>query len=192
MKNWGPQEAGRRFSAAMNNPFLGWDNLPPEAALLFPPPRLRWPQPTDGNNGNDGTGNAQHTGLSSIPFLPRPYPFYISEWKPNWSDVQEFLSYLYGVDEGEMADRVEKKGRLEKRTRTQLRNTIRKRIAELRMKHRVLDTDTVITRNQVVPEIARQIIQGLNDGTVNTAALTDEQLLFVRITFQSPSRSEIH
>jgi hypothetical protein len=129
-------------------------------------------------------GPAPHeSSRSDVPFLPNLYPFYIKEMASNWSELKEFLSYLYGVDEGEMAERVDKAGALKDRDWNAIRNTIRKRIAYKRLKQRILDPDTVVTRKEAATEIASQIVDGWKDGKTVVPKLTDEQLLFVSNLF---------
>ncbi|KAE9971188.1 hypothetical protein EG328_005789 [Venturia inaequalis] len=106
-----------------------------------------------------------------VPFLPDPYPYTIAAVKGHsaWTELQEFLSYVFGVDEGEMAERV-----VTTHHWNQCRNVIRKRIAYKRTVHRILDPDTISVRNGGVTKIAARIVNGKG----NIGRLTDEQLLY--------------
>jgi hypothetical protein len=183
-----------------------WKHLPIEAALLLPLERVLWPKVSDESSdekefNDDFTANkwdhhkagekqslnekrkrkgpvANTSWRTPNPFLPKPYPFYCDDIKkhPTWSELKEFLSYLYGVDEGDMAERVTTAANSKW---NDIRNTIRKRIAHKREVQRILDPDTTVARNGVATTIARQIVNGGQVGKNNVPRLTDEQLLFV-------------
>ncbi|TID15864.1 hypothetical protein E6O75_ATG08922 [Venturia nashicola] len=134
-------------------------------------------------NGADADGEERHRrahvySKGDIPFLPDPYPYRIADVKGHstWTELQEFLSYVFGVDEGEMAERVVTTDRW-----NTCRNLIRKRIAYKRTVHRILDPDTIPVRKGQVTEIAAQIVNGggkIGREAETLPALTDEQLLF--------------
>lgn len=127
-------------------------------------------------NEEQSTSKAHVPSKGDIPFLPDPYPFKIADIKNHrrWTELMEFLSYVYGVDEGELAERV-----VSMEAWNTVRNLIRKRIAHKRMVHRVLDEDTTVTRKNGVTKIAYQIVNGGMVGKGHFSGLTDEQLLFV-------------
>ncbi|QDS70034.1 hypothetical protein FKW77_003875 [Venturia effusa] len=110
-----------------------------------------------------------------VPFLPDPYPYKITDVKNHatWTELQEFLAYVYGVDEGEMAERVVTPDGWNAR-----RNLIRKRIAYKRRMYRILDPDTIPVRKGKVTEIGEHIVAGGTIGSHVVLPLTDEQLLF--------------
>lgn len=141
-------------------------------------------QEVEGEIEEDEDGEESHRrthvySKGDIPFLPDPYPYQITDVKghPTWTELQEFISYVFGVDEGEMAERVVTTDRWNK-----CRNVIRKRIAYKRTLHRILDPDTIPVRKGEVTKIAAQIVNGagsIGRGSETLPALTDEQLLYV-------------
>lgn len=133
----------------------------------------------DDENEEEASGRTHVYSKGDIPFLTDPYPYKIADVKghPTWTELQEFLAYVYGVDEGEMAERVITTDRW-----NTCRNLIRKRIAYKRTVHRILDPDTIPVRKGQVTEIAAQIVNGggrIGRDSESIPALTDEQLLFV-------------
>lgn len=130
----------------------------------------------DDEDGEEPDSRTHVYSKGDIPFLPDSYPYKVKDVKDHltWTELQEFLSYVYGVDEGEMAERVVTTDKW-----NTCRNLIRKRIAYKRMVQRVLDPDTIPMRKGKVTEIAEQIVNGGMIGRQSFPLLTDEQLLFV-------------
>jgi hypothetical protein len=58
-------EAERRFNAAVGN--CTWENLPVEAALLFPLPRLPWPKLQDDDDDDDDEDKVEEGSKKEVP-----------------------------------------------------------------------------------------------------------------------------
>jgi hypothetical protein len=138
--------------------------------------------------------------MNNIPIIPRPYPLEVKGFTGGWSTLKEVLLGIYGVDEGDIANHVDdnevNKSGGKSRSRQNIRNTIRKRMADKKLKLRVLSEVSTASRKKKsgddsATQISKRIIEGIIEvrdsrGPVQPTRLrqehnrlTDEQLLFV-------------
>jgi hypothetical protein len=179
---WTVEQANQRAFEILSDPSLSESNLPPEAALLFPPMSPDFPPLYDETTGIARSVERQRQKffLRDIPWLPEPFDMDTPGWKLN-------LYQIFGATCRDMIDRVDT--RYESGSNRQfLSNRLVKRSSDYRALFGGFCPDFKAFKNGNVTKIAENIIRGQHG---KRDRLTSAQLFFVRpsplLTYRSLS-----
>jgi hypothetical protein len=170
---WGVASANHRAFEVLKDPNLSGDNLPPEAALLFPPGPPDFPQLFNLRTGSLVTikRNKSTYTLRDIPWLPQPFDMDTPGWKVN-------LFMIFGATARDMTDRVDPHEVNPKHDRQFLSNRLVKRSSDYRATSGGFCVDYKAFKGGKLTLIAETIIQCKNE---KRCPLTQEQLFFVSL-----------